>query len=128
MQWHVLMFQRDKTKYTSCHLSLFKMNNRNEVGGFVGCQGYVCVHWVFRRTIIWVFRVTSFKSSHPRVLILHDQPQHLPNCKIYYYSSSLLFFFEDASCYTYHSFEQGCEYWDTFTPHTKGTKERICVP
>ena len=58
-----MMLQRAKPKYTSRHLSLFNINNRNEVGGFVGCQGYVCVHWVFRRTILQEFRVTSSNSS-----------------------------------------------------------------
>ena len=63
MQWHVLMFQRAKTKYASFHLSLFNVNNRNDVNSFVGCQGCVCVHWVFRRPIIWVVRVSLSKSK-----------------------------------------------------------------
>ena len=40
---------------------------------------------MFGCTLIWVVHVTS--SSHPWVSILHDQPEHLPNCKNY-----LLFF------------------------------------
>ena len=43
-----MIFQRAKPKYTSCHLSLFNVNKLNEVGGFVdgfvGFQGYDCVH------------------------------------------------------------------------------------
>ena len=33
MHLHAMMFQRAKPKYTSCHLSLFNVNNRNKVGG-----------------------------------------------------------------------------------------------
>ena len=88
MQWHVMMFQRAKPKYTSCHLSLFNVNNRNEVGGFVGCQEYVCVHLAVRRTIIWVVRVTSSKSStssYPTYMYMElmISLQHLPNCTRY---------------------------------------------
>ena len=31
-------------------LSLFNMNNRYDLGGFVGCQGHVFVHWVYPST------------------------------------------------------------------------------
>ena len=44
MQWHVVVFQRAAPKYTSSNLSLCNVKTWNEVGGFVGCQGYVCVH------------------------------------------------------------------------------------
>ena len=36
-----MMFQRAEPKYTFCQLSPFNVTNRNEVAGFVGCQGYV---------------------------------------------------------------------------------------
>ena len=58
-----MIFQKAKPKYISNYLSLFNVNNRNEVDGFARCQWYVSVHWVFRRIIIWVVRVTSSKSS-----------------------------------------------------------------
>ena len=58
-----MIIQRAKPKYIFYHLSLFDVNNRNEVVGFVGCQGFVCVHWVFRRNIIWVAHVTLSESS-----------------------------------------------------------------
>ena len=56
-----MMFQR--AKLIAIYLCLNNVHNRNEIGGFVGCQGYICVHWVFRRTVIWVIDVTSSKST-----------------------------------------------------------------
>ena len=37
----VMWFERAKPKYSSCHLSLFNVNNRNELGGFVGSQCFI---------------------------------------------------------------------------------------
>ena len=52
-----MMFQRAKQKYISCHLSLFNVNN---VSGFVACQGYVCMQWVFKWSVT-ICKVASIK-------------------------------------------------------------------
>ena len=71
-------FQRTKKKYTSCHLSLFNVNYRNEVGGFVVCQGYVFVHWVSSRSKIRVVRNKSPKAPmRPYPTLLAPAPTKL---------------------------------------------------